>query len=174
MPSSRILISSQTLGSAAASVTFSSIPATFTDLVLRVSVRTNNANFYDSDRVYFNGSSGTTNYSYIWLRGLGSGTPSSGSQTSGNAGTGLHNVGDTATASTFSSGEIYIPNYAGSASKPFSFANFGENNATTARLGVTANLFSSSAAISSITFIPLEGTSYLAGSSFYLYGLRSS
>ena len=168
------LINSNVLSSSAASVTFSSIPATYTDLVVRLSIRTDLANFYDADRIYFNGSAATTNYSYTWLRGLGSGTPSSGSQTSGDAGTGLHSEGNTATSNTFSSGEVYISNYSTSASKPFSFFNLGENNSTSARMGVAANLFSSSAAISSITFYPLEGTNYLSTSSFYLYGISNA
>ena len=52
------LISSNVLGSSAASVTFSSIPATYTDLVLRVSARTDAD---DTSLITFNGT--TTGYS---------------------------------------------------------------------------------------------------------------
>jgi hypothetical protein len=39
MPSTYTLIKGETIGSSAASYTFTAIPSTFTDLVLRISVR---------------------------------------------------------------------------------------------------------------------------------------
>ena len=54
------LISSNVLTTAAASVTFSSIPATFTDLVLRMSAQADGAsNAFDNITLTFNGT-GTT------------------------------------------------------------------------------------------------------------------
>ena len=62
-------IQTTTLGSAAADITFSSIPATYTDLVLVYIGATvsNNINYY----LRFNGDTGT-NYSYTYLSGTGS------------------------------------------------------------------------------------------------------
>jgi hypothetical protein len=64
------LIASNTLSSTSATVTFSSIPATFTDLVLicsPVAISTEN----NSLRIRFNGDTGN-NYSVIILKGTGS------------------------------------------------------------------------------------------------------
>ena len=47
MPATYTLIASNTLSSAAASVTFSAIPATYTDLVLRYSARSDGASVDD-------------------------------------------------------------------------------------------------------------------------------
>ena len=54
MATTYTLITSQTLASSAASVTFSSIPSTYTDLVLRVSARTDNAAVSDGFYVGLN------------------------------------------------------------------------------------------------------------------------
>ena len=65
------LIESQTLGSAAANVTFSSIPTTFTDLILVISTAT--TSIADQDMQVGNGSVDTgANYSRTWLQGNGS------------------------------------------------------------------------------------------------------
>ena len=61
-------IVSQTLGSATASVTFSSIPSTYTDLVLVV---TGTVSLADNVTLRFNGDSGS-NYSWTYLAGTGS------------------------------------------------------------------------------------------------------
>lgn len=63
-------IATTTLGSSSSTVTFSSIPATYTDLVL-VSSSTQTAGPVNS-RMRFNGDS-SSNYSRTWLSGQGSG-----------------------------------------------------------------------------------------------------
>ena len=57
------LISSNVLSSSAASVTFSSIPAIYTDLVLRCSTR--GTGFSNTVLYYFNGNSSNTSYTNI-------------------------------------------------------------------------------------------------------------
>ena len=73
-------IASQVLASTAASVTFSSIPGTYTDLKLVFSMRSNASNFFDYPYLAFNGDS-STNYSSLYLRGDGSTVSSSASAT---------------------------------------------------------------------------------------------
>jgi hypothetical protein len=172
MPSSRVLISSQTLGSAAASVTFSSIPATYTDLVVRVSGRGTNAGVTGSLLFRFNGDSSTI-YSRTRLWGDGSSATSDNSSGS-NEGNGLSVNGNTSTSNTFGSAEIYIPSYTVSQNKPLSVFSATENNATSANIGAIANLYRSTSAITSILLYTSSGTDWMSGSSFYLYGLRSS
>ena len=63
--STHTLIDSRTLGSSAASVTFSSIPQTYSDLVVVVSAKA-----FDSDEytyMWINGDKTTSNYSYVTM-----------------------------------------------------------------------------------------------------------
>jgi hypothetical protein len=173
MPSSRQLIASQVLGSSATSVTFSSIPGTYKDLVLRASVRLyiGDATQEQFFNVYFN-SSGTTDFSSTYLRGY---TTAQSFRSSSRANLNYNNtLADGATADTFSSQEIYIPNYAGSASKPVSSSMAAIQNSTSSQSSVYAGLYNSSSAISSITLVGPSGSyTFVTGSSFYLYGLSS-
>jgi hypothetical protein len=173
MPSSRFLISSQTLGSSAASVTFSSIPATYTDLVLRYSVRlATGASIVNSEQFRLN-SDTTSNYSETEVGGSGSGAGSSRKSNVTAWELGYFN-GNGSTSNTFSSHEIYIPNYTGTANKAISYFGATEQNSSTDnQLQAIAKLYRGSSAISSI-FIGNYGVNFVSGSSFYLYGLRSS
>lgn len=160
------LISSVTVGAGgAATVSFSSIPSTFTDLCLKGSVRSE-GNF-NWTYIAFNGSS--ANFTEKRLYGSGSATGSQ-SDTGNNA---LLQVQDGYTASTFSNGEIYIPNYAGSAYKSFTVDTVQENNATGAFAFMTAGLWSNTAAITSITITP-DTADIAQNSTFYLYGVKNA
>jgi|688.fasta_scaffold747599_2 hypothetical protein len=168
MPVTYELIASNVLGSNAASVTFSAIPATYTDLVLRVSGRSQNATGFLIVR--FNA---TGTYSETDLRGNGSAASSVRSTGDGQMfGQGyLRLVGSGMTANTFNSAEIYIPNYAGSQAKLASAFSVTEDNTTSVEfITAGAGLSDLSAAITSIVCT----TAFLAGSSFYLYGIKKS
>jgi hypothetical protein len=173
MPSTYTLISSNVLSSTASSVTFSSIPSTFTDLVLRISARTNRANVSDSLGYYYNSDTTAANYPATVILGEGSGTPTSSRANSVNDETAFIN-GNTSTASTFGNTEIYIPNYALTITKPSSNFSVAETNATTVRMNAAAVLYTPTTAISSITITPISGTLFLSTSSFYLYGIKNS
>ena len=81
--------------------------------------------------------------------------------------------GDTSTANTFGSAQIYIPNYAGSNNKYLSFENITENNATTAYANLIAGLWSQTTAITSLGIVP-SGTTIKQYSTAYLYGIKNS
>jgi hypothetical protein len=168
------LIQSQTLASSAASVTFSSIPATYTDLVIRASVRGDVSALLGAMKINFNGDT-ATNYSYTNL--LGNSSAASSSYASAQTTDSIINIDDaTATASTFGSFEVYIPNYTSTSSKPFSGFDVTENNAATAGaadIQVNAHLYRGASAISSIVFAPSSGN-FVTGSSFYLYGISNA
>jgi hypothetical protein len=85
MPATYEPISTQTIGTAVASVTFSSIPQTYTDLVL-VFAGSSASLGTDSIDIQFNGDT-TTNYSNTFLSGNGS-SASSGRNTGFNYGVG--------------------------------------------------------------------------------------
>ena len=172
MANTYTLISSNVLSSSAASVTFSAIPSTYTDLVLRVSARSDRASTTDTFKITLNGNTSAI-YSNTRLWGTGSSalTNNASGQTTGVGGT---FDGSTATASTFGSDEIYIPSYTVAQNKPFSVFSADETNATAANISVYAGLFSSTAAVSSILFESVFGTNIVSGSSFYLYGIKNS
>jgi hypothetical protein len=175
MPNTYTLISSNVLSSSAASVTFSAIPSTYTDLVLRWSSRSDRTTFGTSVVLKINGTS--TPYSDTYVGGDGSTAFSSN-----NAGNAYNYVGDevgtSQTANTFNSSEIYIPNYAGSTNKPISTFTVNENNAAATQVSIyaIANLWRSASAITSLSISPLPIASYnfVSGSSFYLYGIKNS
>lgn len=174
MANTYTLISSQILTSSAASVTFSSIPATYTDLVLSMSIRdTNTSAVIGSTTTTFN-SDTTTLYSVTNL--FGDGATATSSRQSGVASWSSNYNGSHAnvTVSTFSSIEIYIPNYTSTTSKAFSESQAVENNAasTGAQLGARARLYRNTSAISSIEIAAYQN--FQTASSFYLYGIKNS
>lgn len=173
MPVTYNLIASNILSSSAASVTFSSIPSTYTDLVVKLSVRNTTTGNTVSDFFFnVNGSSGTI-YSRTRLQGNGATVVSD--RTTSNALNVAENLltGGSATASTFSNVDIYFPNYKVSQNKPHSVFGTMETNATTAYIVAQANLISDTSAISSITFTSGSGN-FASGSSFFLYGIKNS
>jgi len=167
------LISSNTLSSSAASVTFSSIPATYTDLVVRISVRSDVAATADTLFMQFN--SITSGYSETNLYANSANTPGStnGSSLSKIGAFGYFLITSaSATASTFSNTEIYVPSYTASQNKPLSGFTTPENNATSYAPRVLAGLMSNTAAITGITLTC--GGNFVSGSSFYLYGISNA
>ena len=175
MPSTYQLISSNVLTTTTNSVTFSAIPSTYTDLVVKASVRANRPTASSNFDFRINGDTSSL-YSYTYI--YGSGTPSVGSSRDSNAtGTVIGTINaDTSTANTFSSVEIYIPSYTASQNKPFgSFSVFENNLATSNEIDAHAHLYRSSTAITSINFRATAGSfDFLSGSSFYLYGIKNS
>lgn len=174
MPATYTFIASNTLSSSAASVTFSSIPATYTDLVVRITARANNAANSTTLGVQFN-SDTSTNYSYIFLTGNGSVVSSTLSGNFGTTYVGQMNS-DSATASTFGSAELYVPSYTVSQNKPISGIGMSENDSAAAGGAViraVAGLWRNTAAITSMILTPTTG-SFVSGSSFFLYGIKKS
>lgn len=167
MPTTMQLISAQTLTTTASTVTFSSIPQTFTDLKVIICDRTNrNSAVNDALGLNFNGSA--TSFTSRRLYGSGSGAYSDTEP--------LYPIIDNAansTSNTFSNIEFYIPNYTSSNYKSFSGDGVMENNSSTAYATLSASLWSNTAAITSIT-VDAQNSDFVAGSSFYLYGISSN
>jgi hypothetical protein len=161
------LIEAQTLGSSAASVTFSAIPATYTDLVAKFSIRQTAAFPFSTVQLKFNGS--TTSFTVKYLEGDGAIAASGASP----ARYVQYANASTSTANTFSNGELYIPNYAGSNYKSHSIDAVSEQNAATAYTDLVAGLWSNTAAITQLDFIPASGN-FAQYSTFYLYGIKNS
>jgi len=153
----------------AADINLATIPGTYTDLCLKLSLR-GASTAYTFQNAFVKINSSTTNQSRRSLLGVGSGTPSS--------------VADTplyiesipyglATASTFGNADVYITNYAGSTNKSISIDGVGENNATTANAELVAALYSSTSAITSIV-IAMNVGNIAQYSTATLYGIKKA
>ena len=166
MPNTFTKIASVTVGAGgAANIEFTSIPATYTDLCVKVSARTTSTD--TPVKVEYNGV--TTSYS--WRRIFGSG--SAASSLSGTDAYYFWIATSSQTSNTFGSGELYIPNYAGSTYKSISTESLNENNATAADMFITAALWSNTAAITSIKMTPYSGN-FAQYSTAVLYGISKS
>jgi hypothetical protein len=149
----------------AASITFSSIPQTYTDLMLLTSARSTSTGLAVVAK--FNGSS--ANYTGKYLEGSGS-SVASGTMSINQAG---NSVASSYTASVFASNYLYIPNYTGSTFKSSSSDATTENNATVSYMAFYANLWSDTSAITSIALTVSAG-SFAEFSSASLYGIKNS
>jgi len=167
-----ILLETIALTQSAASVTFDNLPTSgYTDLKVVISGRTDRSGQQDDDiKVQVNGN---TSAIYSQCRVLGNGSATFSDSSSGsNVGVSF-TTGPTATANTFGSTDIYIPNYRSSTNKSMSVDGVSENNATAAGAGMNAFLASTTSPITSITFAPLFGTVFVANSTFSLYGIAA-
>jgi hypothetical protein len=172
MANTYTLIASSTVGSGgAASIDFTSIPATYTDLKLVYSVRIDNNSV--AANLYYLINNSTTSYSHRRILGNGSAassdtTPSAGDE----AGAGIVPCNN-ATANTFGSGEIYFPNYLSSNNKSASVDAVSENNGTEAYAVMSANLWQNTGTITSIK-LRVTSLNLLQYSTAYLYGISNS
>jgi hypothetical protein len=156
------LIETKTLGTAAASIEFTSIPQTFTDLVVLVSAR---ATTSSETRLALNGV--TTNFTRRDLVGTGSTVFS----TAGNDNFLAEMGKNPFTANTFGNLSLYIPNYTVTGSKSYSVDAVNENNGTEAGMRILAGLSTNTAAITSLTISAGSGDTMIAHSTVSLYGI---
>lgn len=170
MPVTYRLISSVTVGSGGAvTIEFTNIPATYDDLVVKMSTR-NTATGVGDWQAFDIGFNGVlTNRTGRFVGGTGSAAISG-------AGAVIYGQSSTAdtTASTFANGEIYIPNYAGSANKSFSIDQVTENNSASALIYPFSSLWSSTSAITSIQLASNYAGTFAQHSTATLYGIKKS
>ena len=150
----------------ASSIEFTSIPDTYTDLQLVISPRNSAGGNLANCFVKFNGSSTGYDYRSLYSDGSSVASFSGTGQTSIDA---QYSTAATTTANTFSSMQLYIPNYAGSSYKSVSYDGSHENNGTQAFNILMAWLWNNTSAISSIE-ITLSN-SFVQYSSATLYGI---
>jgi hypothetical protein len=161
-------IATQTLGSAAGSVTFSSIPATYTDLVLVTNFQ--QASGSTTCAIRFNGDTGT-NYSMTVLSGSGVGAVSARSSS-----VDLIYVpywSNTANTPIFSTHNIM--NYSNTTTYKTVITRFGSTRASDSSMATVAevDLWRSTSAINSIEVFG-RSVNFNAGSTFTLYGIKAA
>jgi len=165
MPITYEPIATTTLGSAAASITFSTIPATYTDLkIVLVGIYTDAG---EQLSMQFNGIT-TTTYSRTYLSGNGT-TATSGRNSTANRiyispGAGTTNANDRSLTN------IDIFSYAGSTNKTCLISDSQDNNGS----GWQANfvgLWRNTAAITSVRLFPAN--TFATGTTATLYGIKN-
>lgn len=175
MATTYTLITKYELDATTASVTFSSIPQTYKDLIVRIVARATvadqNVNLY----VRFNGDS-STNYSSISGSFYNTGENWNINSTRSQLDNGPWASGANCATYFFGTNTMYIANYTNSLSKQISVLGaVGKNASAGSGQWVVdeSALYRGTSAITSITIPPYSG-SFEAGSKFYLYGLASS
>lgn len=176
MATTYTLIASSTVGAGGVSgIDFNSIPSTYTDLKVVLSLRGNVASYDDFVNLRFNSSSGA-NYSNRILAGDGL-NASSSSWTAQTYGYIFQIDGASSTANTFGSVEIYIPNYLSSTNKSYASMGVSENNgnqSTSRQNAINAGLWNQTAAITSINLSVGSSTLWVQYSTAYLYGISNA
>lgn len=159
-------IATQTLSSNTSSIDFTSIPNTYTDLVLVM--RLGFAGSYNNGfRMRFNSDSGA-NYSMTELAGTGSTTRGYRLTNQTSAWVSFdYGVGQYVYSGAFT---VNIENYKNSSTYKTAITR-GGNIATAAF--INANLWRSTSAITSITVLGDTGATLLSGSIFTLYGIKA-
>ena len=157
------LIQTTTLGTAAATIEFTSIPQTYTDLFLLSSAR-NSGSAANEIAMTFN--SQTTNRSERGLYGSGS-AASSFTTTILRAG---QTTDSTQTANTFGNSSCYISNYAGSTNKTC-LSTFAQDKNGAGAVESSVGLWRNTAAITSISLNQAASGTFATGSTATLYGI---
>lgn len=161
-------IATQTLGSAAASVTFSSISGAYTDLVLIVSAG-NDTNQRDM-LMQVNGDT-ASNYSYTYLTGSGS-AASSGRGSGATSYLCNWNAPLAAPSTLYSEYRINLLNYSNTTTYK-TFLERADNGATGYGTDAIVGLWRSTSAITSILLKP-SAYNFATGSTFTLYGILAA
>lgn len=167
-----IPISTVTVGSGgSASIEFTGIPQTYTDLQIVISARTVFADVMNDLILQFNGDTGA-NYTTRRLEGNGSGASSDTAASGALYGAFIPMAAANATANTFGNGGAYIPNYTSANQKSFSTDSVAETNATATKMSLCAAIWTGTAPISSIKVRSYHGSNLVQYSTATLYGIR--
>jgi hypothetical protein len=156
-------IATTTLGSAAASYTFSSIPSTYTDLVL-VAVTKNSVVTVNGIFIRYNGDT-ASNYSTTFLYGNGTSAVSSRASSQTQAQIGWDGSTD------FVPTIINIQNYSNATTYKTALSR---SNEPSSRVAAWVSLWRSTAAVTSITLTAESPANFAIGSTFTLYGIKAA
>ena len=160
MPSTYTPIATTTLGSAASSITFSSISGTYTDLILITQGKI--ASGEGAYKIQVNSDTGN-NYSNTFLYGDGS------SAASGRVSNVNYLFGGRANTSE-GNGIVHFQNYSNTTTNKTVISRGNNNALTIAYVG----LWRSTAAITSMVITSETGSNLSSGSTFTLYGVKSA
>ena len=160
-------IATNTLASATASVTFSSIPQTYTDLVCVVMAQKTASGSGSGYNIRFNGVS-TTDYSTTYLEGSGGSASSYRATTQPNQLAGA--LTSNAVASHFDVNTNQVMNYANTTTYKTTLTRYNDNEY--GYLGAGVSLFARTEAINSVTFF--TASTFAIGCTFTIYGIKAA
>ena len=169
------LLETQVLGSAAASVTFSSLStyaSSYQHLQLRVTARTSRADTGDDIILRFNNDSTVANYRYHALYGTGSVAGSENAQVATGARF-MQATGANFTASAFNAGvcDILDPF---ETTKNKTIRTLSGVPGSYDRIWLASNLWANTSAVTSITLVSGFSANFVTGSRFTIYGIKGS
>lgn len=172
------LIAQQTASSATASLTFSSIPQTYTDLLLFGSTRTTTVNGgRDTCVITLNGNTTANNYGYVYNIGYEGGTATgNGGNNYPNARMGYMTASCADAQSTyFGVARVYFPSYTQTGYRRTIRMDAGIVADSTGQfmLSRAAGRFVPTDAITSITVYP-NSDNWDTGTTWTLYGIKNS
>lgn len=154
------------------SVTFSSIPSTYTHLQLRYFARTSRADITDWVEINFNSDTGN-NYASHYLRGNGSFASVSG-LAAVNYGEGGTTVAQTGGANMFGTGVIDILDYTNTNKNTTIRSLSGEDRNGLGFVYFFSSLWMNTNAVNTILLTPGLGTNFSEYTSFALYGIKGA
>ena len=157
-----------TVGTATASITFSSIPSTYTDLVVVASILPSSTSFY-TPSLQFNSDTGS-NYSGTWIYGQGSSAVSS--RNSSQTQMAIDNYSATPAVGYPMSVLFNVFNYANTTTYKTVLSRGNDVFASAGETSATVGLWRSTAAITSVT-VKGNGANFAVGSTFSLYGIAA-
>jgi hypothetical protein len=165
-------IATVTVGAGGTStVTFSSIPSTYTHLQVRFIARTSNASTGDGLAFRYNSDTGN-NYNYHYVFGDGSTTGASGSSVAVSKNIIYRATGASAGASMFGAGIVDILDYKNT-SKYKTARNLGGADSNGSGISIfTSGLWLSTSAITQIDITSDSSSTIQQYSSFALYGIK--
>lgn len=162
------LIQRQVLSVAAATVTFSSIPQTYENLVLEIMGSASDASNSVNANVQFNGDTTGTNYINANIQG-GSTAPAAGSGSGAITGAVLPGTSNALTNGA-GSGRLTIPDYARTTFIKTCTSTTSLVISSAALAIYAVSVWKSTAAITSLSITDSGGGNFIAGSVFSLYG----
>ena len=171
------LITTVTVGSGGqSSIDFTSIPSTYTDLLVAYSLRctlTGGPYNFGDCAVRLNGDTGS-NYNRFVARAR-EGSAASGGTAGGTFIVLYEATAADASANTFGTGQLYISNYTSSKYKSVGIEGGTETqNNTQVQTGFSSGLWKSTSVVNAIKLYEQNGTNFVQHSSASLYGIKNS
>lgn len=161
----------ETLSSSGSTSTFSftSVPSTYTDIVIVSSLRSSYSITEHDTLIRVNGSASNI-YSRTYI--LGNGSSASSARSTNLTGFYAGQVqGATSTAGVFSTQIVHLMNYASTTTNKTFIAR---NNTPTANTSSTVGLWRSTDAINQIDILNADGSNWVSGSTATIYGIKSA
>lgn len=161
-------------GTAPSTLTFSSIPATYRDLVLVANFQMSGTN--SATRLRLNGDTGA-NYSGVWMVGItntvgGLNPGGHSSSETGESGARVFGAANGPVNLFTNIGMIYIMDYSATDKHKTILSRYGSAS-TNRDVQATASRWANTNAVTSITLYDVSSQTYQAGSTFTLFGIRS-